>query len=193
MWYPAKLIRRLKNGERGTALIEFAVTLPMLLFILLFTLEYGMLIQARLILTNVSREGGSIASRETVIDSDIVNLLSFSGHPLKLLGPNGSIVITRISAGLTEDDPDPTVTTRIRDGGLGAGSTVGTGYQSLGLTDAIYDRLVYDADIGTARISEVTVVEVYYKYHPFTPIPYVVDSALMKDGDGVILSSKAVF
>ena len=162
MWYPARLIRRLKKGERGTALIEFAVTLPILLFILLFTLEYGLLIQARLILTNVSREGGSIASRETVIDSDIVDLMSFSGHPLKLLGPNGSIVITRISAGLTEDDPDPTVTRQIRDGGLGAGTTVGTGYESMGLTDALYDRLVYDADIGTAPISEVTVVEVYY-------------------------------
>lgn len=193
MFHPGELIRRLKNGSRGTALIEFAVTLPMLLFILLFTLEYGLLIRSRLIITNVSREGGSIASRETVIDNDLMTLLSFSGQPLDLLGPDGSIVITRISAGLTEDDPKPTVTTRITEGGLGAGSTVGTAYDALGLTDAIYDRLVYDPDIGTAMIAEVTVVEVYYKYKPFTPIPYVVESALAKDGGGVILSSRAVF
>jgi hypothetical protein len=183
----------LKKGEKGTALIEFAVTLPMLLTILLFTLEYGLLIQARLILTNVSREGGSIASRETVINSDLLDMLRFSGQPMDLLGPNGSIVITRITAGLTEDDPDPTIARRISDGGLGAGTSVGGSYDNLGLSEEIYDRLVYDADLGTAKIAEVTVVEVYYKYRPFTPLPYVVGSALTKDGDGVILSSRAVF
>ena len=78
MCNPRELIRRLKKGVGGTALIEFAVTLPMLLVILLFTLEYGLLIQARLILTNVSREGGSIASRETVINDDIINVNVFA-------------------------------------------------------------------------------------------------------------------
>jgi Flp pilus assembly protein TadG len=190
---PGEVTRKLKDENRGTALVEFAVTLPILLVILLLTIEFGLLIQTRLILTNVSREGGSIASRETVIDDGIVTLLEASGYPLNLVGPNGRVFITRISAGLTEDEPKPTITTRISQGGLGAASTVATGTSAMGLTDEVYDRLVFDAALETAEIAEITVVEVFYKYRPFTPLPYVVEGALTADGDGVILSSTAIF
>ena len=88
-----------RNGERGTALIEFALVLPILIILLLVTVDFGRLIQARLIISNVSREGGSIAARQTTVDTSLTTVLKESGKPLNLIGADGKIIITRIDGG----------------------------------------------------------------------------------------------
>jgi hypothetical protein len=64
----------------------------------------------------------------------------------------------------------------------------------MGLSAAIYDHLVYKgAPNNSADIAQVTVVEVFYKYHPITPISNFIPGFLTRDGNGVIIWSKAVF
>src|SRR6266850_3016097 len=103
---------------RGTALIEFVLSLPFLLILVFGTVDFGHLVQDRLILTNVSREGASIASREGVIDPAITALLQASGAPLDLAGADGKVIVTRLLAGQSAEEPDPKVAAQIVRGGL---------------------------------------------------------------------------
>ena len=76
---------------------------------------------------------------------------------------------------------------------LGVSPKIAAGRPDLGLTHAVHDHLVFNSTNGTADISEVTAVEVYYKYRSITPLPYLVPGLLRSHGDGVIIASKAVF
>jgi hypothetical protein len=180
------------SGRRGVAIIEFALILPLLMILMLATIDLGLLTQARLIISNVCREGGSITSRQTNIDPTIPNLLAASARPLDLAGADGRVYITRIIAGTGPNATQPTVTTRLTLGGLGRGSSVGGGV-SLGLSQDIFDHLVYNTAQGSADITNVTVVEVYFKYRPITGISKLIPDLMLKDGDGTIVGSKAIF
>jgi Flp pilus assembly protein TadG len=185
------------TGSRGVALIEFALILPLVLILMLATIDFGRLIQTRLILSNVSREGGSIASRQVPVDTTgLAAMLFASAQPLDLEGVKGGLgklIITRITAAQGAG-ATPTVTTSFRRGSLVVNSKVGTG-ATLGLTSAVYNHLLYKETNKTADISEVTVVEVYYKYKPITPLPKFITDMLMSDADkqGLTVWSKAVF
>lgn len=175
------------------ALIEFALVLPMLLILALATLDFGRLIQTRLIISNVSREGGSIASRETSVDTVLTSLLQASGSPLDLGGPDGKVFITRIAAGQSTGVPAPAIATQINRGSLGVSSRIAANRAYLGLTQPVYDHLVFNTTNGASDISEVTVVEVFYKYRPITPLSNLIPGVLTRDAGGIIVWSKAVF
>jgi Flp pilus assembly protein TadG len=182
-----------RRHERGTALIELALVLPILLTIVLFTAELGLLIKDRLIVTNVSREGGSLGSRLTTIDNRFLNLMYAAAKPIDLTGNDGRVYVTRITSGVTEADPRPHVTTTLTGGRLGTPSMVDPNATALGLPRTIYDRLTFQPGNGTADIAEITVVEVYYKHRPVTPLQRFMRGLVLSDGDGTILRSKAIF
>ena len=184
--------RAAAGGSRGAAIAEFALILPLLLLMVLGALDFGRLIQTRLILANVSREGGSIASREATLDTTITTMLLSSCRPLSLRGIDGRIIITRVAAGQSASAPTPTVSQRVTAGGLGVSSRIAPGSANFGLTRNVYNRLVFRTANGAADIAELTVVEVYYKYRPITPLPNMI-RGLVADGGGVILWSRAVF
>lgn len=50
------------HSERGQELIEFALTLPLLLLLVLGIIEYGFLFQEYEVVTNAAREGARIGS-----------------------------------------------------------------------------------------------------------------------------------
>ena len=180
-------------GKRGVALIEFALILPVIIILAMATIDFGRLIQARLVVSNVSREGGSVASRETTINPGLVGLLQASGRPLDMAGSDGRIYLTRIAAGESRDAPAPTIATQLVGGSLGAGSRIAAGNPNLGLSQNLYNHLVFNTTNGASDISEITVVEVFYKYRPITPLPNFIQGMLLPDGDGMIVWSKAVF
>jgi Flp pilus assembly protein TadG len=183
-----------RNGGRGTALIEFALILPILIILLLVTVDFGRLIQARLIISNVSREGGSIAARQTTLDSSLTTVLKESGKPLNLIGADGRIYITRIDAGTSAGSANPTITTQISRGTLARNSSIAAGNANLGLTAAIYNHLKFKTANATSDIAEVTVVEVFYKYRPITPFPRGFGGAMIvPDAGGMIVWSRAIF
>ena len=56
-----KRLRRLRTGERGTALLETALTLPLLLIVSVGIFEFGRAYQTWQVLTNAAREGARLA------------------------------------------------------------------------------------------------------------------------------------
>jgi Flp pilus assembly protein TadG len=178
---------------RGVALIEFAFVLPVLLMIGFATIDFGRLIQSRLILTNVSREGASIGSRDIQIDPSLAGLLIASASPLDIAGADGTFYITRITAGPSKDSPFPTITTQIRRGSLAVPSRYASQAPYLGLAPNIHEHLVFHTANNAADLSSVTMVEIYYKYRPITPIPGFIPGILKSDGGGMIISSRAIF
>jgi hypothetical protein len=189
-------------GMRGVALIEFALILPLLLLMALAVIDVGRLIQVRLIVTNLAREGGSLASRQSALDPNLIGLLqSSSNPPMNMSGANGKIYISRIRAG-TGPAPNnvPTVTTQLTGGALPWSSGIGAGPR-LGLSQRLYNHLVYRVQPtvppqSASDISEITVVEVYSKYRPITPLPnFMLKDLLLRDVNhtGMVVSSKAIF
>ena len=187
-------------GKRGVALIEFALILPLLLLMALAVIDVGRLIQVRLIVTNLAREGGSLASRQSTLDPGLIGLLqSSSNPPMDLSGANGKIYISRIHAGTAQNNA-PTMTTQLSGGALPWGSGIGTGAR-LGLSQRLYNHLVYRVQPTTppqsaSDITEITVVEVYSKYRPITPLPnFMLKDLLLRDvgHTGMVVSSKAIF
>lgn len=196
-----KKLRELKVGERGIAALELALILPMLLIMAFWVIDFGRLIQARLIVTNVSREGGSLASRDINSGNDLLSMLQSSGTPLDLNG-SGRIYVSKIKAGTSITAPDPHPDPYIDPnsswsaGSLGFNSVIHNGGASyhLGLSPALYNHLVFNPVNQTSDISEVWVVEVYYKYKPITPLPRFIQNILITPGyDGMIIGSKSVF
>lgn len=183
---------RLKT-QRGTALIEFTLMLPIVLILVFGVMDFGHLVEQRMILTNVAREGGSLGSREDPLDANLLAVLSASGTPLSLSGPDGKIVVTKIKAGTSVASPKPVVSAQVSTGTLGMTSSISDKLVNYGLTTNLYQHLVFNAANNSADISQVTVVEVFYKYRPITPLSYLLGGTLTSDGGGLNLSSRAIF
>jgi hypothetical protein len=199
-----KKLRKLKMGKKGIAALELALILPILLILVFGIIDFGRLIRARLIVTNVSREGGSMASRSFKSGDDLLTMLQSSGAPLDLNGL-GKIYISRIRMGKSLGSPNPYIDlpSSVSKGNLGVSSAIGSGLPRLGLSDALYQHLKFEGPPqNTSDISEVWVVQVYYKYKPITPLPNFITGILVTPGidsvtgkpyDGMIIGSKSVF
>ncbi len=66
-----KIITRLRKGERGSALIEAALTLPLLLLVSVGIFEFGRVFQTWQVLTNAAREGARMAVLPGMASPDI--------------------------------------------------------------------------------------------------------------------------
>jgi Flp pilus assembly protein TadG len=66
------IMRRLRN-ERGAALIETAVTLPLILLVSVGIFEFGRAYQTWQVLTNAAREGARIAVLLDTTDAQVTN------------------------------------------------------------------------------------------------------------------------
>ena len=64
------MLRRLRRSESGAEVIEFALTLPLLLLVVLGIIEFGFVFQQYEVVTNAAREGARIASLSTYGPTD---------------------------------------------------------------------------------------------------------------------------
>lgn len=75
----------MRRNERGSALIETAVTLPILLLVSVAIFEFGRAYQTWQVLTNAAREGARIAvlpgSTETTVSAAVRNYLTSGALP----------------------------------------------------------------------------------------------------------------
>jgi Flp pilus assembly protein TadG len=181
-----------KNKEKGIAALELALILPILCVMAFGIIDFGRLIQARLVVANVSREGGSLASREIIVGNALLAALQASTSPLSLQ-VDGRIYVTRIRAGASRNSPNPVIESQVNSGGLSVSSGIRNNLQYLGVSQALYDHLRFNTTNQTSDISDLTVVEVFYKYRPITPLPNFIQNILLTNGDGIIIGSKSVF
>lgn len=189
---------RKRHAERGAALLELAFILPLLVIMVLGVIDLGHLIHARLVVTNISREGGSLASRgRGGTDANLLAMLESSATPFNLAN-QGRIYITEIGAEDSTATPPrnaPYIIRRIQRGALSSSSTVvgaENGPLQSGLSSVMVNHLTEDPQTGTTNISGVTVVEVFYHYMPITPLPGFVQGLFPHNG-GIIIGSRSVF
>jgi Flp pilus assembly protein TadG len=97
------------NDQKGTAAVEFAIILPLLVLLLFGTVEFGLLLFNQQVITNASREGaraGIVSQTPRVTDGEIntivgnycsTNLISFDGNNTP------SITTTRSGSSFSDD------------------------------------------------------------------------------------------
>jgi len=91
-------MNRIHNPRQfGGAAIEFLFCLPVLLLLALPVVDLARVLQANIILTNVSREGANLAARTAGSEQTIMESLAATAMPLDMRD-NGAIHITKILA-----------------------------------------------------------------------------------------------
>jgi Flp pilus assembly protein TadG len=181
------------RSHKGAALIEFCIILPVLIVMVFAIVDIGCLIQARLIITNVTREGGNLASRDIKSGTDLIAMLQSSASPLDLLS-SGKICISNIEAG-TINGFNPVISSQhpqVCRGNLSVSSSIKSG-GTLGLTPELYNHLKFKTGVQAADINGVTVVETFYRYTPITPLPNFITNTIFNVAGGTIIGSRAVF
>jgi Flp pilus assembly protein TadG len=99
------LLRRV-GGERGAELIEFALTLPLLLLLVLGIIEFGFMFQEYEVVTNAAREGARlgalIPSAGYTADEAkgrITDYLTAGGLDLAQVSPAPTVVLSNVAVG----------------------------------------------------------------------------------------------
>jgi Flp pilus assembly protein TadG len=90
--------RRLRS-ERGAELIEFALVLPLLLFVIMGLVDFGFMFQRFEVVTNAAREGARMAVLPGYVTADVqarVNSYVTNGG-LAVTAGNPSIVVTNVT------------------------------------------------------------------------------------------------
>jgi|GEM_PF-386082 len=87
--------RARSRKTRGIATIEFGILLPIFIFLTLPVIDFARAIQANLILTNLTREGASLASRSSQLPQTIMDSLAQTTPPLDM-PQRGTIYITKV-------------------------------------------------------------------------------------------------
>jgi TadE-like protein len=88
MRHEVNMRTRLRN-ERGTALIETAITIPIVLLVAVGIFEFGRAYQTQQVLTNAAREGARQAILEGVTDSQVTTTVRnyLTGGGLRAVDP----------------------------------------------------------------------------------------------------------
>ena len=85
------------RGQRGTAAVEFAIVLPVLVLLLFGTIEFGLLLYNQQVITNASREGaraGIVSQSPKVPPEDIADVVKnyCAGNLITFGDPNDPII-----------------------------------------------------------------------------------------------------
>lgn len=190
--------RHTLDSQKGMATVEFSFIAIIFIVLALGIVEFGSLIEAQAVVTNVGREGGNLASRDLKTGQDLLNLLAASSTPLDFQGTpeHYKIYIAKANAA-TNDEEEPTCTVEENGTLVGEGVVSPAAMPKCGLTDALYSYLEFDETNETAAISQFTIVKVYYAHVPVTPLAEVLQHHFlgggnilnfdMPDGDSVVV------
>jgi Flp pilus assembly protein TadG len=110
-----------RSCERGSAVIEFTLLLPLLLLLFIGMANLCILLDEQLRLIHLGREAASVFSRGTGFEETFEAIGNADGN-LDLDGPGGRVILTRISL----IGGQPVITAQQSIGGLNRSSRVGT-------------------------------------------------------------------
>jgi hypothetical protein len=150
------------SDARGQAVAEFALVVPLILFLFLGMVEIGNAMAVSHTLSKLTREGANIASRGTSLDT-VLTVVAANGDEIRL-GRRGGSVVTRVEMRVD----GPLILDQVSTPGFEDHSRMGTIGQSP----------VALASIGLERGSTHYVVEIFYYYRPVTPFARLFESAL---------------
>jgi Flp pilus assembly protein TadG len=114
------------HNQRGAAVIEFALILPILLVLLVGTIDASLALYDKAVITNASREGaraGIVARSPPLTDAQIQQIVqNYLQGALVSLGSTSALPAVQIQKGTWNGDAILTVTVRYTFQGLGLGS-----------------------------------------------------------------------
>jgi Flp pilus assembly protein TadG len=119
-----------KKSQRGAAVIEFALILPILLILLVGTIDASLALYDKTVITNASREGaraGIVARSPPLTDAETQKAVEdvvkhYLDGALVSLGSASALAVVQIQKGTWNGDAILTVTVRYTFQGLGLGS-----------------------------------------------------------------------
>lgn len=144
--------------QRGLAVVEFAMILPILLVLMFGVVEFGRAILTRQVMINLSRETANLASRGTALP-DAVSAAMLSSAPLNLQ-TNGYVILTEV---FRETNGNLRVRRQHAAGGRPGASHVGVGAGNSATLPATPVQI-------PPRGQSLFVAEVYYRSTPITPL-----------------------
>jgi hypothetical protein len=146
--------------ERGQELVEFTMTIPILMIVVFGLLEVGMLLDVGQSISGLSREGANIAARGAALDS-VVQITMGNGGTIGL-GARGGTIATRL---------------RIQGGfPVVESQFASSGFMGLSRLGATGDSVTALATAGLLEGQSYHVVELFLAYQPFTPLSKMVSS-----------------
>jgi len=177
-------LRRRVSGAAGQGLVEFALTLPMLLVIALGVIELSYALLDQHVVTKLAREGSNLISRDTTIQDAVTAMKSMSTRPVDFTTDAKVIfsVITKVATvGSTNFDKE--VLYQRHEYGNLAGvqstlKTVGNGafrgapdYEAVNKdNDANLQITNLPANLTVPQGGMIYVTEVYTKHPLITPL-----------------------
>jgi Flp pilus assembly protein TadG len=114
------------HRQRGAAVVEFALILPVLLVLLVGTIDASLALYDKAVITNASREGaraGIVARSPPLTDVQIQQIVqNYLQGALVSLGSTSALPAVQIQKGTWNGDAILTVTVRYTFQGVGLGS-----------------------------------------------------------------------
>lgn len=170
-----------KNTAAGQGLVEFALTLPILLILFLGLIELSVALRAHLVLVNANREAARMAARGTFSDKEIAQqALNAVGAqvPATTRGPNSNtgIIITRFHI---PDDPAQDAFFYVpiyATGTLTLTSKISPEERVLYLTghnNQFNDDLIDAHDDAVRSVHDLVYVEIFYYHNQLLHAPIV--------------------
>lgn len=155
-----------RSRNRGIAVVEFALILPIMVVLLLMVVEFGRAILTRQVLINVTREGANLAARGTALP-DTIQAVQASADPLHLQD-NGYVIVTQV---FRDGANRLSIVQQHALGARPKASKVGTG---TGNPAVLPLTAVAVPPLGQS----VFVAEVFYRLDTITPLGQLVDVGL---------------
>jgi Flp pilus assembly protein TadG len=162
------MIKRLTEGlawakrledERGLALVELAICLPVLLVLVFGLIDFSQIIYDDEQITGLSRQGSDLASRGTSLTST-VSALVVQGAPLNI-GTNGRIILTEVA--YNSSNIPQIVAQAESPAGISVSSAVGSGVGNSA-------NMPPSSSTVLAAGQTLYITEVFYSYSPITPV-----------------------
>jgi hypothetical protein len=185
----------LANNEQGATLIELSISLILFLFMAFGVIEYGSLLNERNAVTQLAREGASLASRGLQADANILDLLEDAENSLKLEDDPTKyrIFLAQITGGDAANNAPTCVV--LNRGGL-SNDVVAPVPPNCDLPPTLVNYVTYQPGPGggATALGGFTVVKVYYEHQPLTPFGSLDWFGNNTTGDdGTVMSSMAIY
>ena len=179
------------QNEQGAAILELSISLIVFLFIAFGVIEFGMIFNERNALTQVAREGASLASRNLTTQANMLSLLQSTDNALDFSDQsNYRIFVARITAG---NAGNPAPVCNIVNAGQLTHNVQAPAAPDCDLPANLMNYVTFNPALGVAPIQQFTVVKVYYEHDPVTPFGGLSVLSGGTDPGSIVMFSEAIF